>query len=263
MKMKKLFDLLAKPLASTLLFVSAAGLILFSGIGGTRAALTYYSENYASRVQMYDIGVTLVENNENVSWRDYSQKGDGQWKEAKGELLSNMLSADEEFKLGKTYSEELKVTNSGTINQYVRVTVYKYWLNADGEKMRNLAPELIDLNLVNLDSDWILDESSSTSERTVLYYNKLLKAGESTPIFSDTLTIDGILASKVTETVSKDGEYTVVTTSYDYDGVTFMLEARVDAVQEHNGEDAILSAWGRHVSISDGNLQLVEGGQND
>ena len=50
--------------------------------------------------------------------------------------------------------------------------------------------------------------------------------------------------------------FTTITTAYDYDGLQFCVEASVDAVQEHNAEDAILSAWGRKVSISNGSLSL-------
>ena len=50
--------------------------------------------------------------------------------------------------------------------------------------------------------------------------------------------------------------YTTITTTYDYDGLQFCVEASVDALQEHNAEDAILSAWGRKVSISNGSLSL-------
>ena len=47
-----------------------------------------------------------------------------------------------------------------------------------------------------------------------------------------------------------------ITTTYDYDGARFCLEATVDAVQEHNAEDAIWSAWGRRVTVHNGTLSL-------
>ena len=37
-------------------------LLLLSAVGSARAALTYYSENYAMEVTVSSIGVTLVEN---------------------------------------------------------------------------------------------------------------------------------------------------------------------------------------------------------
>ena len=37
---------------------------------------------------------------------------------------------------------------------------------------------------------------------------------------------------------------------YDYSGYSFTLDAEVDAVQTHNAQDAIKSAWGVDVNIS-------------
>ena len=167
-----------------------------------------------------------------------------------------MLAKGETVKLGKRYPEELRVKNSGTINQYVRVNVYRYWLDKDGEKQRGLSPSLIDLNFVNIGSDWLVDEESSTAERTVLYYSKLLESGKESSLFADSLAIDSMIGTKVTQTTQKEGKYTTITTTFDYDGVKFCVEARVDAVQDHNAEDAIWSAWGRRVQVKDGILSL-------
>lgn len=253
----------ASPIVTAVLFAAAVAMLLGSSIGGTRAALTYYSETYTSRIQMYDIGVSLMENDKEVSWRDYSSAGDGTWNEHTGELLENMLPEGEELTLGKKYQEELKVRNTGTINQYVRVSIYKYWLDPSGNKLRDLSPDLIDLNLVNTGTDWIEDEGARTKERTVLYYNKLLYAegqgASETPLFADALTIDGSIADKVSQETRKDGNYTTIITTYDYDGVSFRIEAQVDAVQEHNAQDAIWSAWGKRITVNeDGSLSLAQ-----
>lgn len=255
--MDKVKKFLTSPKVSLTAFVLAVGLLLLSSIGGARAALTYYSENYSTRVQMFDIGVTLEENGKSVSWRNYdTNASDGTWDESAGRLLTEMLPKGEKLKIGTKYAEELDVRNSGTINQYVRVNIYKYWTDADGNKLRNLSPDLIQLNLVNLKKDWILDEEASTPERTVLYYSRLLESGEVTSLFADSLTIDNMVATKVTQTSQEQDGYTTITTAYDYDGVSFCVEAKVDAVQEHNAEDAIWSAWGRRVSVKNHVLRL-------
>ena len=254
--MKRIKRFLKSPAATMIAFVLAVGLLLFSTVGGARAALTYFSDTYVSRVQMSNIGVTLLENGEKVSWRDYSDKSNGSWNETTGVLLENMLGEGEKFQIGKVYQEELSVTNSGSIDQYVRVNVYKYWLDKDGEKQRDLSPKLIGLNFVNLGSDWLIDEESSTTERTVLYYSKLLKSGDTSSLFADTLAIDSAIGTKVTQTTKKEGKYTTITTTFDYDGVQFCVEARVDAVQDHNAADAIWSAWGRKVQVNNGTLSL-------
>lgn len=254
--------IITSPLVTIGSFALAAGLLAFSSVGGARAALTYYSETYSSRVEMFDIGVSLLENGTAVSWRNYDSKtADGTWEDNTGELLGNMLPEGEKLKLGKTYPEVLTVQNSGTINQYVRVSIYKYWLSAEDEngertKLQTLSPDLIDLNFVNLGTDWTIDTEASTPERTVLYYNRLLNSGDVTPALTDTLTIDDSLAVNVTQTKEVSDGYTTITTVYDYNGVKFCIEAEVDAVQEHNAEAAIWSAWGRKVTVNDNTLSL-------
>ena len=68
--------------------------------------------------------------------------------------------------------------------------------------------------------------------------------------------IDNMVATKATQTSETKNGYTTITTVYDYDGVSFCVDAKVDAVQEHNAEDAIWSAWGRRVKINNGVLSL-------
>ncbi|WP_300774951.1 hypothetical protein [uncultured Acetatifactor sp.] len=238
--MKKLKKMIASPVTTVAAFAVAAGLLLFSSIGGARAALTYFSDDYAANIQLHEIGVTLVENGAPVE----------------GELLKGLLAEGEELKLGTAYQEQLNVYNSGVINEYVRVSIHKYWVDSEGEKIRTLSPELIGLNLVNLGTDWLIDQEASTRERTVLYYNKLLASQSETPLFADKLTIDGSIADRVGETRETSGGYTTITVIYEYDGARFCIEAKVDGVQEHNAQDAIWSAWGRRVTIDNGVLSL-------
>ena len=201
---------------------------------------------------MYDIGVTLLENEKEVSWRNYdSGRDNGSWIEETGVLLQNMVPEGEQFRIGAWYPEVLQVRNSGTINQYVRVSVYRYWLDKDGKRMQELEPGLIDLDLCT-DNGWIIDEESSTEERTILYYRNVLNSGEISPAFADRLKVDQSVTAKVTQ--RQEGNKII--TTYDYDGVQFCLEAAVDAVQEHNAEDAIWSAWGRRVTVNNGVLSL-------
>ena len=252
--MKRIKRFLKSPAATMISFFLAVGLLLFSTIGGARAALTYFSDTYVSRVQTSNIGVTLLENGREIAKRDYNETSDGTWDESTGVLLANLLAKDEKFAVGKKYKEELSVKNSGTIDQYVRVSVFRYWLK-DEKKDRTLSPELIGLNLVNVGSDWLLDETSTTEERIVLYYSKLLKAGETSSLFADSIKIDNMIATKVTQ-VPVEGKKNTIRTVYDYDGMQFCVEAKVDAVQNHNAEDAIWSAWGKRVTVDNDTLKL-------
>lgn len=237
------------PIVSAALIGASALLLIGSTVGSTRAALTYYSENYGARIQVSRIGVTLKENGNAISSRDYTE--DSRWSETKGTLLEGLLEEGETIQPGKAYDETLSVSNSGSIDSFVRVVLKKSWVNPEGEKDTTLSPDLIDLNLTE-GSGWVIDESASTAERTVLYYTRALAPGKSTPALSDTLRIDPAVMTKVTETVTEDENgYKTIETSYDYDGYQFRIEAEADAVQTHNAEDAIKSAWGVDVTASE------------
>lgn len=194
-------------------------------------------------------------------------------KQFRGETMQNILQADgmkileyyykecwdngEKFKIGKKYKEQIAVKNTGTINQYCRASIYKYWLNPKGESDTSMSPDLIELNIPQ-GNGWIMDEAASTLERTVMYYTKLLNSGETTPNVIDTLNINPNIQQKVTQTKSEQNGVTTLTTTYDYNGCQFYIEVKVDSIQEHNAEDAIWSAWAIRVNIaSDGTLSLL------
>ncbi len=232
---------------TAVLLSASAVLLIGSTVGSTRAALTYYSENYGAEVTVSNIGVSLLENGETVSRRDYDSNGE--WNETSGALLADLQ--EETIVPGREYDEALAVSNSGSIDSYVRVIINKSWTDSEGNTDPNLSPELIDLNLLT-ENGWIIDEDASTAERTILYYTNILPVGDTTPALSDTVRIDPAVADKVTEEVTTDENgYKTITFTYAYDGYTFELEAEVNAVQTHNAQDAIKSAWGVDVDVAD------------
>lgn len=115
-----------------ILVASSVIMLAASTIGSTKATLTYMSDNYLAQIDIKSIGVTLTENGKDVSWRDYQHKDDA-WSEATGTLLGSMLkdAGDEKLILDKKYNEELAVKNSGSIDEYVRVTVQHYWVDKE------------------------------------------------------------------------------------------------------------------------------------
>ena len=231
------------------LLAISATLLVASTVGSTRAALTYYSENFSAEVTVSNIGVTLLENGEAVGHRNYVSGG--AWDETAGVLLENMLEEDEKLALGKDYEEKLSVQNSGAIDNYVRVTLRKSWQDEEGKKT-NLSPELIELDILE-GNGWVIDDSASTEERIVLYYTSILPVGAETPAFTEAISINPIIGTKVVKTV----EGSVVTYEHEYNGYKFVVEADVDAVQTHNAADAIKSAWGVDVAVSgNGSISL-------
>ena len=241
------------PKKPALILTAAALLLVGSTVGSTRAALTYYSENYSAQMNMQSIGVSLLENDKVVSSRDYVSNNE--WKgTSEGTLLTDLLGKDETFTPGKKYNEAISVKNSGTIDTFVRVIITKSWQDEKGNKNTNLSPDLIELNFLT-DNGWQVAKAQSTRERTVLYYTKALEAGKPTPALSDTLRINPSIASDVTKPVPESEKESekgkTITYTYKYNGYTFHIDAEVDAVQTHNAKDAIKSAWGVDVNVSD------------
>lgn len=243
------------PVLPAVLLSASALLLAGSTVGSTRAALTYFSENYSASVSISQIGVSIQENGQTVSSRDYA--GDDQWNETSTSLFTNLLDTEkgETLVLGKKYDDSITIKNSGSIDTFVRAVVTKSWQDREENKDTSLDPDFIQLNFLT-DNGWQIDESASTPERTVLYYTSLLAPGESTAelLGEDALSIDSAVGTKVNQTEKTTGEGTVITTEYAYDGYSFQVEIEADAVQTHSAAEAIKSAWGVDVTVSeDGN----------
>ena len=258
-----------------ILFAVAVLLLLGSVAGSSQAALTYYSENYSAQLQMFDIGVTLVENGRDVSWRNYAQRDD-KWNEGGSELLANMLytgpnGEQEALQLEKNYDEALCVKNSGNIDDYVRVIIYRYWVDMEEKGDGTLVPIEERRKRVDISPDyiklfpwsdmetgqgrgssyngWVMDEAASTRERIVLYYTGVLETGKTTPAFMDALAVSRDVEERVRISAKDNG--------YIYGNEEFVLDVEADAVQTHNAVDAIKSAWGIDVTVdASGNISL-------
>jgi len=280
--MSKFRKILRSPVTSIALFAVAAVLLITSVIGGSRAVLQIESDNYRAEIELYDIGVTLNENGTAVSSRDYDQSGNSSgdesyWTKTQGKLVDeknlidyNSKKPAEGFKVGQKYQELLTVTNSGANNEnhidsFVRVKVYKYWVYTDEKGNASKHPEL-DASLINLHfvegNGWTIDKKASNEERTVLYYGSVLPAGKTTSPFADYLVIDPAIQymGKKTDTSVKtvdNKKITEYTATYDFDGMSFVIEAEVDAVQTHNAQKAVNSAWGNGVVTISGDSLTV------
>ena len=217
-------------LLTVLLAVLAACLLLVGGIGVTRAVLIE-SDTYSGTLETPDIAIQLNENGTAVSGEDT--------------LLKGLFKAGESLTIGKIYDEVLTVTNTGSADQFARVTLYKYWTDEEGKRV-DLDPAYIKLVL---GEDWAVDETSSTKERTVVYYTKVLAPGEeSTPLLnkiSADSEVSILVAQETVDTQVVDGvTYTKIETTYVYDGLSLNLEASADAIQTHHAQDAIEASWG-------------------
>lgn len=271
---------LQSPLITALLFMFSILLLFIGGIGGTQAALTYESGEYTTELMLRNIGVMLKEStkedasgSEEISYRYYGTKdANGYWYEQTGNLVENMVKdaeTDEGLKLGKEYPFYLTVENPlgdydssdsssrAPINTYVRVTLYKYWVDStekpgdfnwftgEGTKNVDYDPNLIHI-IPSDNTDWTIRDE--TDERMVFYYNYVLGPGETTSPLTKGLVIDPSIADLVFKKVTTEDINGVTNTTtvyeYVYDGVRFVVEAQVDAVQAKHSESSVPSAWG-------------------
>ena len=279
---KKLEKMFTSPVFTVTAFALAAVLLITSAVGGARAARTIESDTYAAQVEMQDIGVELLENGEPVAWRIHTastvdnptgKDANGRaYNHVEGVLLSKLDPS--KFQPGVKYQEVLTFRNPASeennisaIDEYIRVTVRKYWaeteIDEDGnakltnpiKKRRDLDPGLIELHFTG-DSKWVEDTSADdpdgnpdNNEYRVFYYKDVLTpGGKATNPLTDYIMINGDIAHMVDQEIvstTEDG-YTVFTTTYAYNGLAFCVECEVDAVQNHNWQKAARSAWGNN-----------------
>ncbi len=230
---------------STLILAGVATVLLVvGGISGARAALQFTSRVYEVPLAMEEIGIGILENGEP---RDFDT------------LLLDLIDEEngEEIKPGVAYAENVDVTNNGEIEEYIRVIVYKYWRDsATGDKNTALDPALI-IPEDPVKHGWIHDEAQSTSEREVYYYSTPVKKDQVLDLF-DTIMIDEDIVDIVYQTDKADAKGNLITKNV-YDDKYFGIKVEAAGVQTHNAEDAILSAWGAEVDISEnGTLSLKE-----
>ena len=175
--------------------------------------------------------------------------------------VSDEITEDNTLKIGYEYDEDVQIqnTSTGKYDEYVRVMVRKSWIKNDETKDTRLDPSLI---ILNTTSNWIEDVSERTKEGAIYYCKSPISVDEAVQ-FLDSISFDrDILNGVTTETKSVDenGKTKVVKNIYGYDGKTFEIEIRVDAVQTHNGEAAVLGAWGVDADIdANGNIVSING----
>lgn len=240
---EKLLSLKNKPVV---LLAMAALLLLVSTVGVTQAAITYYSDDYETHVEVKNIAVSLKENDAVIS---------NSAEVVEGKLFANLLATGEKFVVGKEYNEDLSVVNNGTMDAYVRVIITKSWTDEKNAPYRQLSPDYIELEILKSD-DWKVDKNASTAERTVIYYTKKLAVGAETVDFADSIRLDNAFETTLDQRVESVTDGQIITYTHPFDGYTFNVEVEVDAVQTNNAVEAIKSAWGVDVTVSetDGSL---------
>lgn len=232
--------LFRSPVATAVLFIVAAALLLGGTVGAVQAAPRIQSQDYRAEVVLSNIETALTECQGGTFANGKSSGGEFKVVAGDDKIAQERFykeAGDDSLILGKTYGEQLSVRNVGTIPQFVRVTVKKYWIDGEGKRV-DLNPAYIKLHFTNTNK-WKEDKSAETDEQRVFYYTDILNPGEDAVPFTDTLTIDSAVADEVSGKTSEGKP------NFTYKGLQFRIQAKVDAVQTHNANDAMTSAWGR------------------
>lgn len=270
----------------TLLLLFAAVLFCAAGLMGavatTQAQLTFFSEEHRADIEQTHLGVALVEKtgqealSEESPWRIVA-KGEAAGTQdidipadKEGKLLAEtavdpegaptdellVLGGDAHMVPGKTYPELVSVRNaSDDMEEYVRVTVRRFWTDDAGNKLPELDPALIELDVNDGYGDaWVHSAEESTPERQVYYLKTRLLAAASEAYADPQALITGIrLSTAVAEDAFADQlkELGLAQTAETPEGsvLTTMkahvnLFAQVDTVQTNSAVQAAKSAWG-------------------
>lgn len=269
----------------TMALLTAAILLLAgSGILGTRASLSVFSDDYTATFYLNHLQVHLIENGRDVCGEQNTLDGGSK---VTGELATELgyqNGSDGEIlgsvEPGKSYKEEIAARNGQDIPQYVRMTVRKYWVETDkdgkvikddfGDPVKNtsLSPDQIRLtygknvsgkkasSLYNKKA-WVINSDETTTESTTYYLKAPLEGGADSALLFDRVMIDKSVAKIGGVKTTKDGGKTIYTYEYEYDGCAFFIEADVQAIQTHNAQDAIHSQWGVYnVTVNNGQLNV-------
>ena len=259
----------------TMALLTAAVMLLLIGTAGTTyAGLTYRSQTYEAEFYMNHLQVHLIENGEDVCGGENTLDGTAK---VTGQLATDLgYSKDSngdtlgKAEPGRVYKEEIAAENGQDIDEFVRMTVRKYWVKTDKdgnvimddatgipEKDTRLSPDLIRLtygkdregkayDLYNKDA-WARNDEETTEESATYYLREALPgSGDEDSVSAllfDRIMIDGQVARLGNVSETKEGGYTVYTYEYEYDGTAFFVEAEVQAIQTHNANEAIGSQW--------------------
>ena len=252
---------------TTLLLVAALLVLSVGTFTGVKAAPNIQSDLYRTHFYLNHLQVHLLENGEDVCGGENTLDGESK---VTGALATNLgYKSDSDLgsvEPGMVYDEEIQAQNSQDISEFVRLTIRKYWVvtkdgkivttqNAAGKtvpkKTTELSPDQIHLmynGSEKCNSAWQEVTQERTTESSTYIYKNLLKGGTTTePIFNQ-LQIDKSVAEREPDPiVTKEGDRTIFTYIYKYDGCAFYIEADVQAIQTHNAQDAVKSQWGPNI----------------
>lgn len=144
---------------------------------------------------------------------------------------------------GAVKEKETFVQNISDNDLYTRITVTKYWIDEEGNKVIDADPKLIEV-VTNDTSNWIIQDSDENDEIVYFYFRKPLSPQEATDLFINRIKLSG--------KITNDGEI-------EYSELSAHLSFEADAVQKLGAQQAMMSEWGLDVIIDSNDVvQHVE-----
>lgn len=147
---------------------------------------------------------------------------------------------------GTTTDKKIKVTNSGNVDEAVRISYTETWTSKDGTELPLMQGDnrAAIINFSDND-DW---QKVVEDEKEYYYYNYKLAPNETTSILIDSVTFNKDITSETICTLSNgnDNKSVVCTsTGKGYDGATYKLKFKIETVQF----DKYKEIWGTEVAI--------------
>lgn len=137
---------------------------------------------------------------------------------------------------GALFEKNIAITNTKDKDLYTRVTLTRYWVDENGDKV--VEANAKDIQILNDTNNWIvMDDTGSNDERIIFYYKMPIGSKQTTEAFMSSIKLNEEITDK------------------QYSQYKAHIELEAEAIQKVGAVDAILSQWGIDVTFDNqGNI---------
>ena len=138
--------------------------------------------------------------------------------------VTEVFESPENWTPGTTTAKEIYATNTSNVDAKVRIKYTEKWVSANGTEMslEQDGNRAAIINLANT-SDWTLNGD-------YYYFNEVLKPGETTTSFMESVTFNPLIEAGV-ECVTENNHSVCTSTGDGYDGATYTLAITIEMYQ--------------------------------
>ena len=171
-----------------------------------------------------------------------------------GTTVEEEFISPSDWRPGDSTDKTIKVTNSGEVDEAVRISYTEIWTSKNGDEL-SLSQNGNRAAVINFsdNNDWL---EVTEGGKLYYYYKYKLAPTEETSTLIDSVTFNASITNDATCTSSSgNGNKTVICTSTGdgYDGATYKLKFKVETVQYNKYNDA----WTTEVAIAEERPQPV------